>query len=86
MPTETKQLTAEEVLERLNAIYEFSEEHDKGWANEVASDLNRLIRFVINRDDFHGNQLDVKFTSAVLRIVERVAEFEGIEAKGKPNV
>lgn len=85
MPTDTKQLTADEALERLNAIHEFSEAHPEEWRNQVARDLNHLIGRATWWIETDGHKIDSRFGEAVLRIVERVAEFEEIVAKGKPN-
>lgn len=85
MSTATKQLTADEVLERLNEIHEFSEAHPDDWRNEVARDLNHLVGRASWWIETDGHLIDNEFGEAVLRIVERVAEFEKIEAKGKPN-
>jgi len=82
--TDTKQLTADEVLERLNAINPFSEDHPEEWRNKVAHDLNHIINGTWGGLEHHDS-MDTEFGAAVLRIVERVAEFEKIEAKGKPN-
>ena len=80
MPTATKQLTADEVLERLNAIRVFSQSHDEAWRNQVAHDLGLLVDREVCFLETHGYSSD--YAAAVLRIVERVAEFEEIEAKG----
>lgn len=82
MPTDTKQLTDEEVLERLRK-HELSEKHDEEWKNDVARDLNLLVAREIYNIETHGLVSD--YVPAVLRIVERVSEFEKIVAKGKPN-
>ena len=84
MPDDTK-LPADEVLDRLNAIHEFSEEHPDEWRNEVARDLNVLVGRATWWIETDRDETDREFGAAVLRIVERVAEFENIEAKGKPN-
>jgi len=84
MPTDTKQLTADEVIVRLIAIQEFSECHKDEWRNEVARDLNRIVSREIYMVGTHGHASD--YAAAVLRIVERVAKFENIEMKEKPNV
>ena len=85
MPHDTKQLTADEVLERLNAIHEFSEDHLEEWRNQVARDLNHLVGRATWWIETDGHLIDNEFGEAVLRIVERVSEFEEIVAKGKPN-
>jgi predicted thioredoxin/glutaredoxin len=85
MPTATKQLTADEVLERLNAIHEFSEQHPEEWRNEIARDMNHLVGRAVWWVETDRHDIDTLFGAAVLRIVERVAEFEEIKAKGKPN-
>jgi hypothetical protein len=71
---------------RLNAIHEFSEDHPEEWRNEVASDLNHLVGRATWWIETDRDETDIKFGAAVLRIVERVAESEKIEAKGKPSV
>jgi hypothetical protein len=76
MPTDTKQLTADEVLERIKEINEFSEEHDDEWRNQVARDLNLLLK----RERYGSD-----YVAAVLRIVERIADFDSIKKKGKPS-
>jgi hypothetical protein len=81
MPTDTKQLTADEVLDRLNAINSFTEDHPEQWRNQVSRDLNHLVGHA--RRWFEA---DVKTAGAVLRIVERVADFDSIKKKGPPNV
>lgn len=86
MPTDTKQLTANKILERLNAIHEYSEEHPEGWKNEVARDMNHLVGRAVWWMETDRDEIDTLFGIAVLRIVERVAEFDKIIAKGKPNV
>ena len=85
MPTDIKQLTADEVLDRLNAIHEFSEDHLDDWRNQVARDLNHLVGRATWWMETDRDEIDTKFGAAVLCIVERVAEFEAIEAKGKPE-
>lgn len=79
MSEQTKQLTADEVLERLNNIYEFSEKHDDEWRNEVARDLNQLMGRAGWWVETDRDAIDTAFGNAVLRIVERVAGFEEIE-------
>lgn len=81
-----KTLYSNEVLERLSAIHEFSEEHTEEWRNEVARDLNHLIGRAVWWIETDGHTIDSEFGAAVLRIVERVAESEKIVAKGNPNV
>lgn len=86
MPTATKQLSADEVYDRLCEIHEFSEEHHEEWRNEVARDLNQLIGRAMYEVETSDDECDKSLAAAVLRIVERVADFESIEAKGKPSV
>ena len=86
MPADTKQLTADEVLERLNVMSEFSQNHAEQWRNQVADDLNQLMGRAVYWLETDGDTTDAEFGNAVLRIVERVAEFEEIVAKGKPSV
>jgi hypothetical protein len=76
----------EEVWKKLMALPEFSELHDEEWRNQVASDLNHLVDRAIWTIESDGQRIDCEFGMAVLRIVQRVAEFEEIKAKGKPNV
>lgn len=81
MPTDTKQVDTNDVIARLKAMHEFSEDHPEEWRNEIAKDLNELIR--------HGIWLRTArkrtsiYAAAVLRIVERVSEFDEISRKGK---
>lgn len=86
MPTDIKQLTADEVLDCLKAINPFSEAHEDEWRNQVARDLNHIIGHAEWNSETDDDQVAVDFGNAVIRIVERVAEFENIEAKRKPNV
>lgn len=86
MPTETKQLTGDEVLERLNAINQFYDDHPDEWRNHVAHDLDELVGRAVYSLETTCDESDVRFGNAVLRIVERVAEFEKIAQIGKPNV
>lgn len=86
MPTDTQKLTPNEALQRLYAIHEFSESHPEEWRNEVARDMNHLIGRAVWWLETDRDETDVDFGAAVVRIVERVAEFEKIEAKGPPNV
>ena len=87
MPTDTKQLTADEVLERLNVIemHGFSEKHTDEWRNQVARDLNQIVEHSTWCIETDGDTPDAKFGNAVLRIVARVSESEKIVAKGKPE-
>jgi len=85
MPDITKQLTIDEVYDRLQAIHEFSESHPEEWRNEIARDMNHLVGRAVWWIETDHDETDQKFGAAVLRIVERVAEFEKIEAKGKHN-
>ena len=76
-----KQLTAEQALERLNAFHIFSEAHIDKWRNQVAWDLNELIARAEYSLTVTRDESDIAFSNAVLRIVERVAEFEEIERR-----
>jgi hypothetical protein len=76
MPTDTKQLTKGEVFVRFNEI-QLSESHLEEWKNEVARDLNEL---------HYWAGMSAKSAAAFIRIVERIAESEEIDLKGKPNV
>jgi len=79
MPTDTKQLTSDEVVERLNAIRKFYDERPSEWRGQVANDLNLLVDREVCFVETHGYSSD--YAASVLRIVERVAEFENIERK-----
>lgn len=81
MSTDTKQLTVDEVYDRLNALPEFSEDHPDEWRNEVARDLNHMVDRATWWMETDRDEIDTKFGAAVLRIVERVAEFENIQPK-----
>lgn len=83
MPTDTKQLTADEVYDRLCQIHQFSEVHDEEWRNQVARDLNQLIGRAVYEVETCDDECDKSLAAAVLRIVERVAEFDEISRKGK---
>lgn len=83
MPTETKQLTADEVIVRLLDLSKFSEEHADEWRNEVARDLNMLVEREIRNFGNHGLVSD--YAASVLRVADRVAEFEEIENVEKEN-
>lgn len=83
MPIATKQLTSDEVWKRLRACPEFSEEQGEEWKNQVASDLNHLVGHAIWNIETDTHHLAVEFGAAVLRIVERVVEFEKIKSKGR---
>jgi hypothetical protein len=89
MSEDTKQaeqvLTSDQILEKLRAIHEFSEDHPEPWKNGVAHDLNHLIGRAVWWIETDGDQIDFEFGAAVLRIVDRVAESEEIRAKGKPD-
>ena len=77
--SDTKQLTDDETLERLKAISFFSEEHPDEWRNRVARDLKDLVGREVATIVTHGYASD--YAAAVIRIVERVAEFEEIKVK-----
>ena len=80
MLTIPKQLFADEVLKRLNAIHKFSEVHPEEWRNQVARDMNHLLGRATWWMETDRDEIDTKFGAAVLRIVERVAESENIES------
>ena len=71
-------MTADEILERLNAIHEFSTTHPEEWRNEVARDLNVLVGRATWWLETDRDETDTEFGASVLRIVERVAESEKI--------
>lgn len=75
----TKQLSEEEVLEKLTELYQFSEEHPDEWRNEVARDLNQLMGRAEYWVETDGDTIDTEFGNSVIRIVQRVAEFEEIQ-------
>lgn len=80
MPTDNKPLTENEVLVRLTDLGKFSEDHREEWRNEVARDLNSLVERELFNFEKHGHLSD--YSAAVLRIVERVVEFDEISRKG----
>jgi ABC-type nitrate/sulfonate/bicarbonate transport system substrate-binding protein len=79
MQADTKQLTADEVLAKLDEIHEFSEKHPDEWRNEVARDLNQLIGRAVWYIETDRDDVDITFGNSVIRIVKRVAEFEEIK-------
>jgi len=79
-----KQLSQDECLEYLNSTYEFSEKHAEEWRNEVARDLNQLMGRAVWWLETCGDESDIKFGNAVVRTVQRVAEFEEIEKGDRP--
>jgi len=80
MSDATKQLTADEVYDRLMEI-EFCQTHPEEWRNQVAKDLNVLVGRATYEIETSNDVSDKDLAAAVLRIVERVAEFENIERK-----
>ena len=61
----------------------FSTHHDEDWRNEVAAQLNTVLRRV---DDLEASPRlktadDLEFREAVLSLAERVADFEEIETE-----
>ncbi len=83
-PDAAKELTQDECLDVLNATYEFSEKHEEEWKNQVARDLNQLMGHAVWWLETCGDEMDIMFGNAVVRTVQRVAEFEEIEKGEKP--
>lgn len=81
MPTDTKPLTDNEVIALLAGLGKFSEDHCEEWRNEVARDLNHLVEREIYNFETHGLLSD--YSRAVLRIVNRVVEFDEISRESK---
>lgn len=67
-----------QVLSRAVESMQFSEAHADEWRNKVAADLNALLGRAEYELDMCGDESDISFARAVLRICERVAEFEEI--------
>lgn len=79
------ELTPEMALARINALREFSETHPEAWKNELADDLNHLMGRAVWWLETDRDEIDIKFGIAVVRVVERVAEFEELlTTEGKP--
>lgn len=72
-PTE---LTPDQALEKLNEMREFSEEHPEDWKNQLAADLNHLLGRAVWWIETDNHDIDNDFGAAVVRVAERVAEFE----------
>lgn len=85
MSDATKQLTPEQLLEKFRELYEFSQSHQEHWRNEVADDLNELIGRAVFVLETSCDDVDLSFGNAVLRIIERVADFEDIETIERPK-
>lgn len=79
MPNETKQLAAEEALARLNALREFAKNHTEEWKNQLADDLNHIMGRAVWWLETDRDEIDADFGAAVVRVVERVAEFEKLQ-------
>lgn len=75
-PTE---LTPEGALEKLNEMREFSEKHPEDWKNQLAADLNHLMGRAVWWLETDNDDIDHDFGAAVVRVVERVAEFEELQ-------
>jgi hypothetical protein len=79
------ELTPEMALAKINAMHEFSESHPEAWKNELAHDLNHLMGRAVWWLETDRDEIDIKFGIAVVRVVERVAEFEELlTTEGKP--
>jgi len=81
---DTKQMTRDECLEWLTKTYEYSEEHEEEWKNEVAADLNQLMGRAVWWMETCGYESDILFGNAVIRTVQRVSEFEELERTQNP--
>lgn len=77
MPIDTRPLTDNEVIVRLIDLGKFSEAHTDDWRNQTARYLNSLVTREIYVFETHGIVSD--YSAAILRIVERIAEFEEIK-------
>ena len=82
-PTE---LTPDGALEKLNEMREFSEEHPEPWKNQLAADLNHLMGRAVWWIETDNHDIDNDFGAAVVRVVERVAEFEELQTTDKKVV
>ena len=58
-------------------------EKEKGWRRTLAHDLNTLIAWADYELNVRGSNAEMRFAQSVLRVVARVAEFEGIRRKTK---
>ena len=76
-------MSVEAILAKLYLFGEFSTEHAEPWRNQVADDLNQLVGRAIWTIETDGDETDLEFGAAVVRIVERVAQSEEIEPKPK---
>jgi hypothetical protein len=72
-----------DTLNILYSLEEFSESHKEEWRNEVARDLNRLVGRAAWRVVTDGCEIDRRFSEAVIRIVKRVSECDGIKKKAE---
>lgn len=74
--SETPSLTPDQALERLNALQEFAKNHPEEWKNQLADDLNHLMGRATWWLETDRDEIDADFGAAVVRVIERVAEFE----------
>lgn len=83
--SQSSPLTPFGVYRRLSDIHEIVEDYPEEWRVQVAKDLNVLIGRATYEIETCDDQCNRDLAAAVLRIVERVAESEGIKVKGKPS-
>jgi len=76
-------LTIEQLLEKCNAT-EYTRRDADEWRNAIASDLNEMLERVQYQLETDGDKCDISWANATFRIIDRVAEFEGIQ-KTKPR-
>ena len=58
--------------------------HDDPWRNELAKDLNAILARVQYSLETGGDESDMEFSCAALRVIARVADFEGIDRQVLP--
>jgi hypothetical protein len=69
-----------DIAKRLQARCEtmmLADKQDEQWKIDVADDLNTIL-VRVRHHLMHADESDIIFARAVLRMVARVAEFEGI--------
>lgn len=77
MTTEQKQ--AHQLLIECRGLRYDTKGQRAGWQNECAGDLNSLLHHAGQPLGFRPSDADIAIAEATLRIVKRVAEFEGIK-------
>lgn len=77
--SDTPSLTPDQALERLNGLQEFAKNHPEEWKNQLAKDLNHIMGRAIWWLETDRDEIDAEFGAAVVRVVERVAEFEELQ-------